>query len=342
MMKDITVSRTSIIKYQEYLSKKEAIDVINKLTNQSIPFIVLIDFMAKRSLVISKSQFNRAPLRISFPEYSLNHRQKELGTLKLRLIKYPVPFKDYLESFNRIMDRIKKGNSFLANLTFQTPISLNLTLEEIFQYSKSKYKVLFSEKFVAASPEPFIKIRKGKIYTYPMKGTINARIPRAQQILQDDKKENSEHITIVDLLRNDLSRVADKVCVEKYKYFETIETQDKKIIQMSSCISGELSDDYMSKIGDIIYAMLPAGSITGAPKSETINMISEIENHERDFYTGICGYFDGESFDSCVLIRFVEKKGEKYFYRSGGGITYQSNAKKEYQEMIDKIYVPVY
>jgi len=88
--------------------------------------------------------------------------------------------------------------------------------------------------------------------------------------------------------------------------------------------------------------MLPAGSISGAPKKKTIEIIREVEGYERGFYTGIFGYFDGKNLDSAVAIRFIEKQGEKLIFKSGGGITYQSDWEKEYEEMQKKVYVPIF
>lgn len=109
--------------------------------------------------------------------------------------------------------------------------------------------------------------------------------------------------------------------------------------QVSSEITGKLGADYKSKLGDILFSLLPAGSISGAPKKKTVEIIRHAEGEERGYYTGVCGYFDGESLDSCVLIRYLDEQGR---YRSGGGITFLSQLEEEYQEMIDKVYVPIY
>ena len=87
--------------------------------------------------------------------------------------------------------------------------------------------------------------------------------------------------------------------------------------------------------------MLPAGSVTGAPKKQTVAIIRESENYERGWYTGVFGVFDGKSLDSAVMIRYIEKDSGKFCYKSGGGITYMSDPEKEYEELISKIYVPV-
>jgi para-aminobenzoate synthetase component 1 len=174
-----------------------------------------------------------------------------------------------------------------------------------------------------------------------MKGTIDAAIPGAEKMILDDVKELAEHVTIVDLIRNDLSQVATQVEVARFRYLDEIKTVDKKLLQVSSEITGILPGNYLSCLGEIFVKLLPAGSVTGAPKPKTLEIIRQAENEERGYYTGVFGYFDGERVDSGVMIRFIEEIDGKYFYRSGGGITTQSVVEKEYQEIIDKVYVPV-
>ena len=109
---------------------------------------------------------------------------------------------------------------------------------------------------------------------------------------------------------------------------------------MSSEISGVLPSDYNKNLGTIIFSMLPAGSISGAPKNKTIEIITNNEDGRRGYYTGVCGVYDGINLDSFVVIRFIEKENDSLYYRSGGGITFLSVLDKEYQEMIDKVYIP--
>jgi para-aminobenzoate synthetase component I len=99
--------------------------------------------------------------------------------------------------------------------------------------------------------------------------------------------------------------------------------------------------NYREQLGDILCALLPAGSVSGAPKAKTLEIIREAEGEDRGYYTGVFGYFDGTNLDSAVMIRFIEHNQGEYYYRSGGGITTQSQAENEYQEVLDKIYVPV-
>ncbi len=152
----------------------------------------------------------------------------------------------------------------------------------------------------------------------------------------------STNLTLEDVIRNDLSMVAEQVRVVRYRYCDRLETNKGPIFQTSSEICGVLPDDYPSHIGDIIFRLLPAGSITGAPKSKTMDIIEEAENYERGFYTGIMGYCDGRTLDSAVMIRFLEQEGENLYYKAGGGITSKSDLQSEYNEMIQKIYVPIY
>jgi para-aminobenzoate synthetase component 1 len=174
-----------------------------------------------------------------------------------------------------------------------------------------------------------------------MKGTIDAATPDAEKAILNDNKETAEHYTIVDLIRNDLNVVSRKVRVERFRYIDTIVTNEKKLLQVSSEVCGYLEKDYLSHIGDIIFELLPAGSVSGAPKRKTSEIIAKTEDQERGYYTGVFGIFDGHKLDSGVMIRFIEKSATGYIYHSGGGITSFSDPLAEYKEMIDKIYVPV-
>ena len=111
---------------------------------------------------------------------------------------------------------------------------------------------------------------------------------------------------------------------------------------MSSEISGILKPEFRGKIGSVMKTLLPAGSILGAPKEKTLEIVLEAENYSCGFYTGVSGWFDGKNLDSCVMIRFIEKENTKLYFKSGGGITHLSKAEDEYQEMKNKIYVPIY
>ena len=116
-----------------------------------------------------------------------------------------------------------------------------------------------------------------------MKGTIDADLPGARDLLLNDEKEMAEHVTIVDLIRNDLSIHAHHVRVEKFRYIDTLVTNRKKLLQVSSVIPVQLPDNYRSKLGEIIFSMLPAGSVSGAPKEETLRIIRASEGSPRGY-----------------------------------------------------------
>jgi para-aminobenzoate synthetase component 1 len=173
-----------------------------------------------------------------------------------------------------------------------------------------------------------------------MKGTIDASIKNAKEKILADKKEMAEHIMVVDLLRNDLSIVSKNVKVEKFRYITQIEAGDKKLLHVSSHISGDIGENWQSSIGDILKELLPAGSISGTPKKSTLEIIEKIEDYERGYFSGVFGVFDGESLDSGVMIRFMQKTKDGYIYKSGGGITLDSDVDLEYNELLDKVYLP--
>ncbi len=246
----------------------------------------------------------------------------------------------YKEAFEAIQEEIRSGNSYLTNLTFASKLFIDYSLEEIFYYSDAKFKLLFFDQFVCFSPERFIKIENNSIFTHPMKGTIDANIKDAKKKILANQKEMAEHTMVVDLLRNDLNMVSKDVRVEKFRYIEKIKAGERELLQVSSKIRGDLEQDWQDRLGDIITMMLPAGSITGTPKKRTCEIIKRVEGYDRGFYSGIFGVFDGKNLDSAVMIRFIEKREDALYYKSGGGITIDSDCESEYNEMCEKIYVP--
>lgn len=252
----------------------------------------------------------------------------------------PIEYKTYAEKFAVAHEGLMRGDSFLLNLTVQTPIDTDYSLEEIYFRSSARYKLLVPDHFVCFSPETFVTITDCKISSFPMKGTISAAVPDAANVILNDYKESAEHNTIVDLIRNDLNRIASNVRVERFRYIDSLKTDKGEILQVFSQITGELASSYNEKLGDIIFDMLPAGSISGAPKPSTINIIKSAEGQERGYYSGVFGYYDGKNFKSAVMIRFVENIDGITYFRSGGGVTVNSSCEDEYAEVLQKIYLP--
>ena len=318
------------------LAKHSIFNKMNELGAAKVPFFFMIDFLKENGEIIPLNEISDEI------KFELNSLQNYSINRSFQFDKFPIDFSDYQSKFKLVHDNLLFGNSYLTNLTYPTKINTNLSLDEIYHFSEAKYKLKYKENFVCFSPERFVKIENHHIFSNPMKGTIDASIPNAKQIILDDEKEAAEHATIVDLIRNDLSLVADNVEVTKYRYIDKLKTNDKTLLQVSSEIRGDLKVDFHENIGTIFDKLLPAGSICGAPKKKTIDIILEAENYDRKFYTGIFGVFDGENLDSAVMIRFIENDKNELFFKSGGGITAKSNAKAEYEELIQKVYVPIY
>ncbi len=311
---------------------------MNYFGEKGIPFLFIISFDGTKVHVWQKDEIPEW-IKFSVPLLKCVSRKRNSPN-NFYFRAFPVSFNKYSESFFKAMDHIKKGNTYLINLTMPTNIELSLTLPQIYEYSKAPYKLLFADRFVCFSPEIFVRINENTIRSFPMKGTIDASYPDAEKVILKDAKETAEHNTIVDLIRNDLSIVARKVSVKRFRYTDHINTNNGRIIQISSEISGILHRKYRKQIGTIFYSLLPAGSVTGAPKEKTVEIIKEIESYDRGYYTGVFGWFDGQNVDSGVMIRFIERENNRFIYKSGGGLTYLSDPVTEYEEMIKKVYVP--
>ena len=389
--------------------KQEIIDKINRLASQDEPFLFVINYQGDKAFIRLLSDIIPEECLFDFEgrgnfshawKETLKEETSEEEILETTWQIEPPLYEDYERSFNIVKSNIMAGNSYLTNLTCRVPVSCNLSLEDIFHRAKGKYKLLLKRKrtqaedkdhlkeeaqnkvhlkeenieenlnpFVCFSPETFVRIKGGRIYSYPMKGTLDASLHDAEKQLMEDRKEAAEHATIVDLIRNDLSRVAEDVRVDKYRYIDVLHTNKGDILQTSSEISGRLPEDYPHHLGEILDAQLPAGSITGAPKDKTMQIIQKAEGYDRSFYTGIMGIYDQGELNSAVMIRFIEEEtspvdfeadGEKNFkakegkasegkepkasrelyFKAGGGITSKSDCRREYEEVIQKIYLP--
>ena len=283
---------------------------------------------------------NLKDIYFSFPLYT-NKQIYHYTNKQIYLKKSPISFEEYQKAFNKVIEEIKKGNTYLLNLTFPTKIHTNLELKEIYSIAKAPFKLYFKNKFICFSPERFVKIQNNKIYTYPMKGTIDSKTPNAKEKIISNEKEMAEHIMVVDLLRNDLGIIGKNVKVNKFRFIDKIKAGNKELLQVSSEIEATLDKNWGKNWLKLILKMLPAGSVTGTPKKKTIEIIKKVENYKRGYYTGIFGITDEKTFlDSAVIIRYIEKNKKEFIYKSGGGITIDSNVKKEYEELINKVYIP--
>ena len=318
---------------------EQAAKIMNRLGKEKTPFLFVIDFAMRKPLIIPLDEIDATEILFDVNGQT-NAKGRPETDKTLGFNATPVSKEVYCKAFQTVQHHIRRGDSFLLNLTMPSTVETNYSLREIFYRSEARYKLWLRDKLVVFSPEIFVKVNNGIISSYPMKGTMDASLPDAAERLLASEKELAEHYTIVDLIRNDLSMVSENVEVVRFRYIDRLKTHKGALLQMSSEIRGTLPDDYSGQIGDILLRLLPAGSISGAPKKKTVDIICSVENYDRGYYTGIFGIFDGVNLDSGVMIRYMEQTNTGMVYKSGGGITANSICEEEYRELIDKIYVP--
>ncbi len=324
-----------------YLNQKEAIARMETFAKNKTPFVFVVSYDKSSSVVEALDAVD--PQEMLFDFSGVSNVPSDLSAIPSNVKwQFAKPSRtDYHRSFRMVQDAERAGDSYLVNLTCRVPLDTNLTLLDIFLRSSARYRLWIRNQLVCFSPEIFVRVENGVISSYPMKGTIDATLPGAREQLLNDKKEAAEHATIVDLIRNDLSAVAHHVTVDRYRYVEEIVTHRGSILQTSSEIRGCLHPYYQEHPGELIMELLPAGSITGAPKPKTLSIIQNAEDYDRGFYTGCMGIWKDGNIDSAVMIRFVDVEEGQLYYKAGGGITTMSDEESEYNEIIEKIYVPI-
>ena len=205
----------------------------------------------------------------------------------------------------------------------------------------SPYMFYFSSdslEVAGASPETLVKLENGVLHTFPLAGTRPRGASREEdealeRELLADPKELAEHSMLVDLGRNDLGKISRFGSVEVEKAFEVL--RYSHVMHIGSTVRGDIREGYSAL--DAVNAVLPAGTLSGAPKIRACQLINDLENNKRGIYGGAIGYisFTG-NLDTCIGIRLAYKKNGKVFVRSGAGIVADSVPEKEYQECINK------
>ena len=252
---------------------------------------------------------------------------------------------EYCAMVEKAKYHIKEGDIFQIVLSNRLEADYEGSMLNVYRVLRtlnpSPYMFYFSGTDVevaGASPETLVKLDNGKLYTYPLAGTR----PRGRTYEEDkaletellaDEKELAEHNMLVDLGRNDIGKIAKFGSVEVIKY-HNIE-KFSHVMHIGSTVRGEIRDD--KDAFDAIDAILPAGTLSGAPKIKACQLINELEKNKRGIYGGAIGYIDfGGNLDTCIAIRLAYKKNGKIYVRSGAGIVYDSVPEKEYQECINK------
>lgn len=273
---------------------------------------------------------------------------KQNSPQKVNLIlEAMIDYKTYKKAIQQIKKEIACGNTYQVNYTYDYKIKTNADGFELYKsilprqttpynaYIKNKY-----EEILSFSPELFFELENNKIKTKPMKGTIKrGENPEEDEknieFLKKDIKNRAENVMIVDLLRNDLGKIAKTGTVKVEKLFE-VETHNT-VHQMTSEISAELNEE--TTLYDIFEAIFPCGSVTGAPKINTMEIIDKLEIGKRNVYCGAIGLISSEKTVFFVPIRILQKKNKDDFFtcRVGGAIVWDSTPKDEWEETLTKI-----
>lgn len=255
-------------------------------------------------------------------------------------IKENITKEEYLSNIEKIKEKIKMGTTYEVNYTFSNDVFSDISGFDLFlsllQEQKTPYCAYIKNDFdeiLSFSPELFFEIKNNIIKTKPMKGTIKREGKDKEEIefLKNDIKNKAENTMIVDLIRNDLSKIEASFDIKTTKLFE-IETH-KTLHQMTSSVEAKLKN---INLKDILSCLFPCGSITGAPKISTMEVIDKIENYKRNVYCGLIGVVFKDEIKFSVPIRILEKnllkEEKKYLFSQGGAIVWRSKAEEEYEE----------
>ncbi|WP_105615706.1 aminodeoxychorismate synthase component I [Vallitalea okinawensis] len=282
---------------------------------------------------------------IAIIEASIDTSTKMIGKEDKETFISPFTRDSYMEAVEEMRQFIKKGHIYIANMTHTYTCETNKDSRTLYQHLRqinpapfSAYLPLGDFSIVSSSPERFLKVRDGIVEARPIKGTR----PRGNNVEEDQlykkellesEKDKSELLMIVDLERNDLSKVCKPGTVEVTELFK-LEAYPT-VYHLVSTVKGALKEN--TSIVDLLKATFPGGSITGAPKIRAMEVIEELEVTKRNIYTGSVGYigFDGNA-DFNIVIRTVLMKDGKAYIGVGGGITWESNPEEEYEETLTK------
>jgi len=260
---------------------------------------------------------------------------------ELNLISDILNIDDYSSKIKQIKKELEYGNAYQINYTMpkkyslvDKPINIYLKLRKVIKPKFGYYFKIDNDEILSFSPEQFFKKENNNIYSYPMKGTRK----RSKDLLQDQllknelklsSKDKSEHLMIVDLIRNDLGKISDygSIHVDDLFNIESYET----VHQMVSCVKGKLRQN-INEV-DIIKALFPGGSITGAPKESAMCIIDDLENYSRNIYTGAIGFITNKGdMNFNIPIRTLTARNQIGTYPVGGGIVWESEIKDEWEE----------
>jgi para-aminobenzoate synthetase component 1 len=326
---------------------------VNSNHHQHFDFNLLTVWIPETVVVLKDNElsiYGDYTLIESALHYTADVALSEVNHHKNTLLKY-VSFSEYQVQFNKIQSYLKRGDIYEVNYCIPYVIKTEkLDLTTIYSKQKDISPAPFAsfikcknDYLLCASPERFIKKTRQTISCYPMKGTIKKtsdalQNERLKSQLISSEKEKAENVMIVDLTRNDLSKIAKKGSVSVKELFGVYEFP--QVYQMISTIEAQLKEN--TSFSTILKALFPMGSMTGAPKLNAIKIIDEVECFSRELFSGSVGYIaPNGDFDFNVVIRSILYNSDKQeaLIAAGGAITVQSNAVDEYNECLLKANV---
>mgnify|MGYP003571369202 CR=1 FL=1 len=311
---------------------KTSLDKLESLKEKGLYLIGYMRYDLKKSSLLPLVYFEAFE---SFKPFVHSIPNKKIGTI----VKSLVSKEEYTKNVQYIQEQIQNGITYEVNYTYPSSLQTNASELDLYHYllqnQQTPYNAFLQNRYetiLSFSPELFFVKNGNRIRTKPMKGTIKrGGSPEEDSALRNflyhDLKNRTENIMIVDLLRNDLGKISKPGTVTAEKLFEV--EQHKTLFQMTSEISSELKNNVT--LYDIIRAIYPCGSITGAPKISTMNIIEAVEPFSREVYCGCIGYMHENEMIFSVPIRILQKKkGESdYRYDAGSAITWSSTAEDE-------------
>ena len=306
-----------------------------------------IVFIVNVNLEEAEVSYNKAVLSLKQMVELLRFGEKreEPGGRMLSEVEPLFDEKQYCKMVEQAKEYIREGDIFQIVLSNRLSAAFSGSLLNTYRILRtmnpSPYMFYFSGtdmEVAGASPETLVKLEDGVLHTFPLAGTRpRGRDPREDKRLEEellaDEKELAEHNMLVDLGRNDLGKVSrfGTVQVEKLHSIERY----SHVMHIGSTVRGEIREELDAL--DAIEAVLPAGTLSGAPKIRACQLIEELENNKRGIYGGAIGYIDfSGNMDTCIAIRLAYKKNGKVFIRSGAGIVADSVPEKEHEECINK------
>jgi para-aminobenzoate synthetase/4-amino-4-deoxychorismate lyase len=329
---------------------KTALEEIDKFREQGFFLVGFISYEASYGYLkfqkeIQKKKDEKLPLVWFgvFTEYRVIEIPESKRNYQIKNLTPEIDEKEYTEKILKIREYLRNGDTYQVNFTFKMffnfegdPFDLFLDLRKKQSVKYGYYINLDDISILSLSPELFFRLKNNKITTKPMKGTISRGRYLEEDIimrrkLKESDKNQAENLMIVDLLRNDLGTISEFGTVKVERLFE-IEKYET-VFQMTSTISSRLK---VKKISEVIEKLFPCGSITGAPKIRTMEIINSLENSPRGIYTGSIGIITKDFSEFNVAIRTPVIKDGKGEIGIGGGITWYSDPKEEYKEAILK------